>query len=113
MLAEEGTTILKFYLHIDLKEQKERLQDRLDEPDKHWKFHIVDLKEREGWKDYMQAYEDVLSKTSRQWAPWYIIPANRKWYRNFLISNIIIDTLKGLDMKYPAAEEGLEDVRIE
>jgi PPK2 family polyphosphate:nucleotide phosphotransferase len=113
MLAEEGTTILKFYLHIDLEEQKERLQDRLDESDKHWKFHIDDLKERKFWEEYMCAYEDVLSKTSKRWAPWYIIPANRKWYRNYLIANIIVNTLNGLDMKYPDPEEGLEAVKIE
>ena len=89
------------------------MQDRLNESDKHWKFHSQDLKERELWDEYMRAYEDVLSKTSKKWAPWYIIPANRKWYRDYLVSSILVDTLKGLDMKYPDAEEGLEEIEIE
>jgi PPK2 family polyphosphate:nucleotide phosphotransferase len=103
LLADEGTTILKFYLHIDLAEQKKRLQSRLDRPDKHWKFNPADLEERKLWPDYMRAYEDVLGKTSTPWAPWYIIPANRKWYRNLVVTQIIIDHLESLDMKYPHA----------
>ena len=86
MLADEGTTILKFYLHIDLDEQKQRLQARLDDPEKHWKFAVGDLETRKQWPEYMEAYEDVFEKTSTQRAPWYIIPANRKWYRNLVIS---------------------------
>jgi PPK2 family polyphosphate:nucleotide phosphotransferase len=100
-LADEGTTILKFFLHIDLEEQKERFQARLDRPHKRWKFNPGDLEERKLWPAYTQAYEDVLSKTSTPWAPWYIIPANRKWYRNLVIATIIVETLKGLDMRYP------------
>ena len=113
LLAEEGTTILKFYLHIDLDEQKERFLARLNEPHKRWKFSLGDLKERKLWPQYMQAYEDVLNKTSTKWAPWYVVPANRKWYRNLMIATILVDTLKGLDMKYPEPEEGLDDVVIE
>jgi PPK2 family polyphosphate:nucleotide phosphotransferase len=113
MLADEGTTILKFYLHIDLDEQKERLQARLDEPEKNWKFNIGDLAERKLWDQYMDAFETALGKTSTDDAPWYVIPANRKWYRNLVISTIIIDALKKLNMQYPPAEEGLEDVVIE
>lgn len=104
MLADEGTTILKFYLHIDLIEQKERFQARLDEPDKNWKFNPGDLDERKLWDQYINAYEDVLSKTSTKWAPWYIIPANRKWYRNLVIGSIIVDTLEGLDMRFPEVD---------
>jgi polyphosphate kinase 2 (PPK2 family) len=89
------------------------LQARLDEPAKHWKFAKGDLAERELWPEYMAAYEEMLRKTSTEHAPWYIIPANRKWYRNLIILQIIIDTLKGLKMKYPPAEEGLADVVIE
>ena len=100
-LAEEGTTILKFYLHIDKQEQKERLLDRLADPDKHWKFNAGDLKERALWKDYQKAYEDVLEKTSTEWAPWYAVPANKKWYRNLVISTILVDTLKKLDIRLP------------
>ena len=113
MLAEEGTTILKFFLHIDLDEQKERLQARLDEPHKSWKFAKGDLAERKLWPEYMQAYEDVLRKTSTEWAPWHIIPANRKWYRNLVIASTIVETLEGLNMEYPEAEEGLDGIVIE
>ncbi|MEA3439914.1 MAG: polyphosphate kinase 2 family protein [Chloroflexota bacterium] len=113
MLADEGTTILKFFLHISKDEQKERLQARLDEPHKQWKFSLGDLKERKLWDDYTRAYQEVLSKTSTDWAPWYIIPANRKWYRNFVIASILVDTLEGLDMTYPPPEDDLGDVVIE
>lgn len=113
MLADEGTTILKFYLHIDKDEQKERLQARLDEPDKNWKFSKGDLAERKLWDQYQDAFEDMLEKTSTKWAPWYVIPANRKWFRNLLISNIIVETLESLNMEYPKAEEGLDEIVIE
>ena len=112
-LAEEGTTILKFYLHISRDEQKERLQARLDEPHKNWKFSKGDLAERALWDDYQAAYEETLSKTSTEYAPWYIIPANRKWYRNLVISTIIINKLNSLNMSYPSPEEGLEGIVIE
>jgi PPK2 family polyphosphate:nucleotide phosphotransferase len=112
ILAENGTTILKFYLHIDSDEQKERLQARLDDPTKRWKFHRGDLEERKYWPDYMQAYEDMLSKTSTDYAPWTIVPANRKWYRDVVISSVIINRLDGLNMKYPEPEENLDKVVI-
>ncbi len=113
MLADEGTVILKFFLHISKDEQKERLQARLDEPHKNWKFTKADLRERGYWDEYTEAFEAMLSKTSTEHAPWFVIPANRKWYRNLVISEIIIETLKGLNMQYPAAEEGLDEVVIE
>lgn len=113
MLADEGTTILKFFLHIDLEEQKERLLARLDEPHKRWKFKKGDLKERKLWPEYTRAYEVVLSKTSTEWAPWYVIPANRKWYRNLAIATILVDTLKGLEMRYPQPEEDLDNIVVE
>ena len=112
MLAEEGTTIVKFYLHIDLDEQKQRLQERLDDPSKQWKFAIGDLATRAKWPAYIDAYEAVLSKTSTTYAPWYVVPANRKWYRNLVISKVLIDTLERLEMSYPAPEEGLDKVVI-
>jgi PPK2 family polyphosphate:nucleotide phosphotransferase len=112
-LADNGTTILKFYLHIDLDEQKERLQARLDDPAKRWKFRLGDLQERKLWPDYMEAFEDVLSKTSTEYAPWYIVPANRKWFRDLVISSVLVDTLEGLKMKYPESEENLDGVVIE
>ena len=111
-LAENGTTILKFYLHIDLDEQKERFQARLDDPTKRWKFRLGDLEERKFWPDYMKAFEDVLSKTSTEYAPWYIVPANRKWFRDLLISSVLVDTLEGLKMNYPESEEDLDNVVI-
>ena len=104
MLADEGTTILKFFLHIDLDEQKERLQARLDEPNKRWKFNPVDLEERKLWPKYIEAYEDAISKTSTDWAPWYIIPANRKWYRNLVVGTVITEVLEGLNMRHPEPE---------
>jgi PPK2 family polyphosphate:nucleotide phosphotransferase len=113
LLVESGTTILKFYLHIDPAEQKERLQARLDDPNKHWKFRRGDLAERMRWPAYMQAYEDVLNKTSTKAAPWYIVPANHKWYRNLVISSILVDTLEGLKMKFPQPEEDLAGIVID
>lgn len=113
MLAENGTTILKFFLHIDMDEQKERLQARLDDPAKRWKFRLGDLSERQRWSEYMQAYEDMLNKTSTEYAPWYIVPANRKWFRDLVISSVLVDTLEGLEMKYPEPEENLDRVVIE
>ena len=101
MLSEEGTTILKFFLNISPEEQKQRLIDRLKDKTKQWKFNPGDLKERQLWKKYMQAYEDVLSRTSTDYAPWYIVPGNRKWYRDWVVATTIIDTLKDLDLKYP------------
>jgi len=111
MLTDEGTTILKFFLHIGLDKQKERLIARIDDQTKRWKFNPGDLKERELWANYQEAYEDVLSKTSTDWAPWYIIPANRKWYRDIVIATILIDKLKSLDMKYPNPVENIEQFK--
>ena len=112
MLADEGTTIVKIFLHISRAEQKERLQARLDEPHKNWKFSKGDLAERERWGDYQEAFREMLERTSTDWAPWYVIPANDKKFRNLLISTILVDTLKSLDMDWPEAEEGLEDIKI-
>ncbi len=113
LLVDEGTTILKFFLYISKDEQKERLQERIDIPEKNWKFSSGDLKERLLWDDYIDAYQEVLNKTSTKHAPWYIIPANRNWYRNWLIGSILVDTLKSLKMKYPEPEENLSDVKVE
>ena len=113
LLTDEGTTIIKLFLHISKDEQRERLQSRLDEPHKHWKFNTADLKERERWDDYQAAFAAMLERTSTDHAPWHVIPADRKWFRNLLVSEIIVDTLEGLDMRYPPAEEGLDDITIE
>jgi PPK2 family polyphosphate:nucleotide phosphotransferase len=108
MLSDEGTTILKFFLNISPDEQKKRLLDRLKDKTKQWKFNPGDLDERKLWKKYMQAYEDVLSRTSTPHAPWHIVPANRKWYRDWVITTTIIDALKELEMKYPKPDFDVE-----
>ncbi len=94
MLSDEGTTIVKIFLHISKDEQRERLQARVDDPKKHWKFEMGDLEERKLWDSYQTAFADMLTETSTADAPWYIVPANRKWYRNIVISQILVDTLE-------------------
>jgi polyphosphate kinase 2 (PPK2 family) len=111
MLVDEGTVILKFYLNIDLEEQAGRFLDRLEQPDKHWKFNPGDLEDRNLWGQYMEAYEDLLNKTSTEWAPWYIIPSNKKWYRNLLIATIVRDTLVDMKMEFPAPAPDLDMYR--
>jgi PPK2 family polyphosphate:nucleotide phosphotransferase len=105
MLAEEGTTILKFYLNIDEDEQKKRLQARLDDPDKRWKFNPDDLQERSLWPEYIKAYNAILTRTSTTWAPWYIVPSNTKWYRNLTVAQILVEALVSLKMSYPVIKE--------
>lgn len=112
MLADEGTTILKFYLHISKEEQRARLQSRLDTPEKQWKFNVGDLRDRALWDDFAAAYEDMLSKTSTPWAPWYVVPADRKWYRNLVIGTTLVETLTNLDMAYPDPEDNLDEIEI-
>jgi PPK2 family polyphosphate:nucleotide phosphotransferase len=112
LLAEEGTTILKFFLHISKEEQAERLQARLDEPTKRWKFRLGDLEERRRWPDYMTAYQAALSKTSTAWAPWYLVPADHKWYRNLVVAGVLVETLEGLKMAYPQPTEDLSGVVV-
>jgi PPK2 family polyphosphate:nucleotide phosphotransferase len=112
MLAENGTTILKFFLHISKQEQKERFEARLQEPAKNWKFSMDDVRKRELWETYMQAYEDALSRCSTPWAPWFIVPADRKWYRNLVISETIVKALERLDMKYPPPLENADTIVI-
>lgn len=113
MLAEEGTTILKFFLHISKDEQKARLQSRLQDTRKQWKFNLGDLAERKLWQEYMQAYEDVLNRTSTEWAPWYIVPANRKWFRDLVVASVVVNALKELRMEYPRPAQDLSSVIIE
>ena len=112
MLVDEGTTIVKLFLYIDRDEQRERLQARLDEPDKRWKFSKGDLGERDLWPAYIAAFEEVLGRTSTDWAPWYLIPANRKWFRNLAVAHILGEVLDDLDPRYPQPEEGLEGIVI-
>jgi PPK2 family polyphosphate:nucleotide phosphotransferase len=112
-LTNNNTLILKFFLHISKDEQKKRLEERLKDPTKHWKISLADLKEREYWDDYMDAYNDVLTKCSTEYAPWSIIPANKKWYRNLVIGETIVNALKGLNMKYPEPKIDVSKIKIE
>ena len=100
-VVKSGTTIIKFCLHISYDEQRRRLLDRLDDPDKHWKFHETDIDERRYWDDYMSAYGIAITKCSTKWAPWYVIPANDKDYRNWAVAKIVRDTLADMDPQYP------------
>jgi PPK2 family polyphosphate:nucleotide phosphotransferase len=111
VLHEEGTVILKFFLHISREEQRRRLQARIEDPKKCWKFQHGDLEERKFWKDYIRAYEHALSKTSTDWAPWYVVPANQKWYRNHVVGSIVAARLDKLRLKYPKCD--LTDVVVE
>lgn len=113
LLADEGTTILKFFLHISKDEQRKRLQDRIDIPEKRWKFSLGDLDERKLWDDYQLAYQDVLSKTSTKSAPWYIVPANRKWYRDIVVAKVLVDTLESMSLQWPKPKEDLSGVVVE
>ncbi len=112
LLVDEGTTVLKFFLHISRAEQKERFQGRRDDPDRNWKFNPGDLDVRARWDDYMDAYEEAIGRTSTADAPWYVIPADRKWYRDLVISEILVDALEGLDMSYPPAPSGIDEIEI-
>jgi PPK2 family polyphosphate:nucleotide phosphotransferase len=104
-LAENDVKILKFFLHISKEEQKKRFDERLDDPDKNWKFTKADTAERKYWDDYVTAYEAVLSRCSTEYAPWFIIPADHKWFRNLAISRIIVETLEGFDMQFPKSPQ--------
>ncbi|MDH3300143.1 MAG: polyphosphate kinase 2 family protein [Acidimicrobiia bacterium] len=112
MLADEGTTIIKLFLHISKSEQQERLQERLDRPEKHWKFDPADLGPRSKWEQYQEAFQVALARTSTEAAPWYVVPANRKWFRNLVISEILVQTLEGLEMTFPEAPADIATMTI-
>ncbi len=112
ILTQNNISVIKFFLHISKDEQKRRLERRLRRPDKRWKFSTADLKERGYWDDYQHAFEDAINETSTDYAPWYVIPANKKWYRNLVIARAIADTLEAMDPQFPAAEEGLDRITI-
>jgi PPK2 family polyphosphate:nucleotide phosphotransferase len=113
MLTQNNFTILKFFLHISKDEQKRRFEDRLKDPTKNWKLSLPDFEERKRWDDYQAAYEDALQKCSTEHAPWYIIPANKKWFRNYALSEIIVRTLEAMDLKYPPVSPDLENLKLE
>lgn len=112
MLADEGTTIVKLFLHISKDEQRKRLQARLSEKEKNWKFDEADLVPRARWDDYQKAFEEAIAETSTDRAPWYIVPADRKWYRNLAVSEILVKTLEDLKMSYPPAPPNIADLVI-
>jgi PPK2 family polyphosphate:nucleotide phosphotransferase len=113
LLAETGTLVLKFFLFISKDEQRQRLQERLDDPQKRWKFRRGDLADRALWDNYVKAYEDALSRTSHNWAPWYVVPADKKWFRNLVIATVLAKALEALDLKIPEPAEDLEGIVIE
>jgi len=112
LLADEGTNVVKLFLHISKGEQKERLEARLQDPDKRWKFNVDDLEDRKLWEDFALAYEEALSRTSTEHAPWYVVPADRKWYRDLVVASILIKALEQMDPQYPP-EPDLEGVVVE
>jgi PPK2 family polyphosphate:nucleotide phosphotransferase len=113
MLSETGTVIVKFMLHISYEEQRERLQERLDDPAKHWKFDMGDIAVRKQWADYQKAYETLLSATHTPWAPWTIVPSNSKTHRNLMIATVLREVLQNLDLKYPPGDPALEHFTVE
>ena len=113
MLAENHVHIVKFLLYISKEEQAKRFHERLEDKSKNWKFSPADIKEREYWDAYIEAYNDVLEKCNTEYAPWYVIPANRKWYRNLAVSQILVDTLEGMKLQYPKPAADLSKIQFE
>ncbi|WP_343586261.1 polyphosphate kinase 2 family protein [Herbaspirillum sp.] len=113
LLSETGTTILKFFLHISKDEQKERLQSRIDEPHKNWKFEIEDLEGRKNWDSYQQVYQNALRATSTEHAPWYVVPADSKTHRNLVIASIVLETLESLKLKFPDPKPELKKIKFD
>lgn len=113
LLADTGTTIVKCMLHISKDAQRERLQARIDDPTKHWKFDVSDLDARKQWDDYQSAYADALAATSTDYAPWYVIPADSKTHRNVMVAELLLRTMQGMNLEYPPAKEALKGVKVE
>ncbi|MBM3859358.1 MAG: polyphosphate kinase 2 family protein [Verrucomicrobia bacterium] len=112
MLTDHGVVIRKFFLHISKEEQRKRLQQRLDDPRKNWKFNPEDIEERQRWGDYKRAYEEAISRCNAKCAPWFVIPSNKKWFRNLAVSAILVETLESLDPQFPKPHPGLVKVRV-
>jgi polyphosphate kinase 2 (PPK2 family) len=113
MLADEGTTLVKVFLHLSKDEQRKRLQARIDDPTKNWKFRRSDLEVRKRWDEYQAWYESALTATSSEWAPWYVVPADRKWVRDVAVGQLLVETLERLDPQIPPPEPGLEGLVVE
>ena len=112
LLTESGTTVLKFFLHISKEEQKRRLEARIANPEKRWKWNSGDLEERKLWDKYQKAFEEVISATSTEEAPWYVVPANRKWYRNLIVADRVVNALEDMKLKTPPAPEGVDFTKL-
>ncbi len=113
MLVDEGTTIVKVFLHISKEEQKERLQARLDDPEKQWKFRLGDLDARAQWDDYQAAFAEAVERTSTAHAPWHVIPADKKWYRDWAVASILVATLERMDLDWPEPDDDLSQIVID
>ena len=113
MLSDNGTRIVKFLLYIDKEEQAKRFRERIEDKTKNWKFSPADLKEREYWDQYIDAYQDMLRKCSKRHAPWYVIPANRKWFRNLAVSQVLCEELESMSLKYPKPIADLSGIKLE
>ena len=113
LLFGNRIVLLKFFLHISKEEQAERLRERLDNPTKHWKFSVADLKMRERWDDFQRAYEDAINQCSTKRAPWHIVPANRKWFRDYVVAGTVVEALEQLHLKWPKCKDDLSKVKIE
>src|SRR5262249_48920576 len=113
MLVKNDVVVLKFFLHISKDEQRQRLEARLTDPTRYWKFSLKDVEERRHWSAYRKAYEAALTRCSTRWAPWYVVPANHKWYRNFVVARVVVETLRDLHMQYPEPSIDLSKVKID
>lgn len=112
-LVEEGAAILKFFLHVSREEQRKRLEERRDDPTKRWKLNRTDLEERLFWPQYMESYQEMLRKTTTPWAPWYVVPSDHKWFRNLVVSSVLVETLRSMNLRYPASPIGIAKLRID
>jgi PPK2 family polyphosphate:nucleotide phosphotransferase len=113
LLVDEGTTVVKVFLHVSRAEQGKRLRERIANPEKAWKFRRGDLDDRARWDEFMGAYDDVIGETSTEWAPWYVVPADHNWVRNVLVARIVVDTLRRIDPQLPTPEPGLSELEID
>ena len=112
LISDNRVVLLKFFLHISKEEQAERFRERLDNPTKHWKFSVADLKMRERWDDFQRAYEDAINQCSTKHAPWHIVPANRKWFRDYVVASTVVKALERLNLKWPKCKDDLSKVKI-
>jgi PPK2 family polyphosphate:nucleotide phosphotransferase len=112
MLVDEGTTVVKVFLHLSRDEQRQRLQARLDDPTKRWKFQTADLDVRGRWDDHQAAYERAITETSTDWAPWYVVPADHKWARDIAVATILVESVRALDPQFPPADPGLDGIEV-